>query len=119
MDFFLQVDANGAVGPDHFIGADSGGRRDVPSRVRDANVCWVVADDVMSSFDGGGYEAVKEALRGTGESVLRRREHPQRMAEKRNRQEYSESDEAAEGPTEEFKYEVRHWASSSGSHWTR
>jgi hypothetical protein len=71
MDFLLQINADGAVGADDFIGTDSAGRRNVSAWVRDANVRGIVADDVMSSFDGGGYEPVENALRGTRDSVLR------------------------------------------------
>jgi hypothetical protein len=70
VDFFLQINADGAIGPDHFIGADSGGRWDVSSRIRDANVGGIIADGVMSSFDGGSYQAVKDALCLTAESIL-------------------------------------------------
>jgi hypothetical protein len=87
MDFFLQIDADGAIGPDDFIGADSGGRRNIPSRVRDANVGRIVANDVVSAFHGGGHEAVKEAWSGTGEYRLRGGEQRLGMTEKRNGQE--------------------------------
>jgi hypothetical protein len=64
MDFFLKVDADGAVSANDFVGADAGAGGDVPSRVGNADVGGIVADDVMRALDGGGDEAVEERSLG-------------------------------------------------------
>ena len=71
MDFFLQIDTDGTIGPDDFIAADSGRMRNISSRVRDTNVNKIVANHVVSAFHGGGHQAVKEMLGGARESRLR------------------------------------------------
>lgn len=53
MDFFLEVDAESAIGADYFIGTDAGVGGDVAVGIGDADVGGIVADCEMGTVDGG------------------------------------------------------------------
>jgi hypothetical protein len=54
MNFLLQIDAHAAIGSDDFIRAHAGVRRHVPARIGNTDACRVVANNVVSAFDGSG-----------------------------------------------------------------
>jgi len=62
VDFFLEVDAERAVGADDFVRADARVGGDVTVGIRDADVGGIVADDVIGAFNGGGGEFLEEGL---------------------------------------------------------
>lgn len=62
VNFFLQIDAEGAVGADYFVGADAGVGGNIAAGIGDADVGGDVADIVGGTFDGGVGEFVEEGL---------------------------------------------------------
>ena len=60
VNFFLKIDADGAVSANDLVGADASARSNVAAGVRDADVGGVVTDDVMGALDGCGDEAIGE-----------------------------------------------------------
>src|SRR6266513_5841768 len=75
VNFFLQVYAEGAVGADYFVGADTGVGGNIAARIGDADVGGDVADIVGGAFDGGVGKFVEEGLTlgfGLGEGLRRR-----------------------------------------------
>lgn len=60
VDFFLKVDAEGAVGADDLVGTDTGVGGDVAVGVGDFDVGRVVADGELCARDGGGGEFFEE-----------------------------------------------------------
>jgi len=66
MNFFLQVDAEGAVGTDHFIGADPGAGRDITIGIGNPDVGRIVADDELCAIDCRVGESLQEGLVDVG-----------------------------------------------------
>ena len=68
VNFFLQVDADGAIDPNDFVGANTGAGGDVSIGIRYTNVGRIVVNRVLRPFDGGGYQFLREgdALRISG-----------------------------------------------------
>ena len=60
MNFLLQIDAHAAIGPDDFIRAYAGVRGHVTTRIGNANIGRIVADDVVSTLDGGGSKLLQK-----------------------------------------------------------
>ncbi len=60
VNFLLQIDADGPVRSDNFVGADSGVRGNIPARVGDANVFGDISNLVVRALDGGCDEAAGE-----------------------------------------------------------
>jgi len=109
MDFFLQIDADGSIRADHFIGADSSRSGNISSRVGNPNVRAIVANEVMSSLYGSGHEAFEDWSRGTDKPSLGR-QYPQRMPENRHRQDQSEGEHAtnSDGRTRAVEFAAWH-----------
>jgi len=64
VNFFLQVNTNGAVGADHFVGADPGIGGNVTTRIRNSRPAGNVAHRVMSALHGGGDQFHGKCLLG-------------------------------------------------------
>jgi hypothetical protein len=47
MNFFLQIDADGAVSPDHLVCADAGIGGHVSARIDETNMGWIVANGAL------------------------------------------------------------------------
>jgi len=60
MNFLLQTDAHAAIRPDDFIRAYAGVRRHVSTRIRNADVSWIVANNVVSTFDARGNQLIQK-----------------------------------------------------------
>jgi len=60
VDFFLQVHSDSAVNADDLVGADAGARRNISARIRNADIGWVVPNNVSRAFDRGGDKALGE-----------------------------------------------------------
>ena len=60
VNFFLKIDADGAVSANDLVGADASAGSNVAAGVRDADVGGVVTDDVMGALDGCCDEAIGE-----------------------------------------------------------
>jgi hypothetical protein len=60
VNFFLKIDADGAVSANDLIGADAIARSNVAAGVRDADVGGVVTDDVLGALDGCRDQAIDE-----------------------------------------------------------
>ena len=58
--FLLQVNAECAISPNHFVGADSRVGRNISTRIRDAYIRRIIANDVMGTFDCRCRKASKE-----------------------------------------------------------
>jgi hypothetical protein len=57
VDFLLQVYTNRSISADHLVGANPGRSRHVPCGVGHTDVGGIVADDVVSTFDGGSHQS--------------------------------------------------------------
>src|SRR6267154_1790143 len=62
VNFFLQVNSNGAICPNNFIGAHAGVGRNIAIRIGNADVSRVIADDVVSAVDGSGDQFLQKLL---------------------------------------------------------
>src|SRR5262249_22624228 len=62
VDFFLQVNADGAKGANYLVGANAGSGGHVAVRVGNSNVRPVVADDMVSTLDRSGDKALRKLL---------------------------------------------------------
>jgi len=62
VDFFLQIDAHGAVGANNLISANSGIGGNVPAWIWNSDILRNVADGMVSALDGGGHQAARELL---------------------------------------------------------
>ena len=60
VNFFLQVDADGAIDANDLVGADTGVGGNVSMGIRYTNVGRIVANRVVGPFDGGGYQFLRE-----------------------------------------------------------
>src|SRR5579859_7328471 len=72
VDFFLQVDAKGAVGANHFVGADACAGGDVAVGIGNSDVTRIVADDELCALDCCKGKSFEEGLVGVGMALLGR-----------------------------------------------
>ena len=61
-----QVDPNGAVRADDFVGADTCVGRYIAAGIGNSNVAGVVTDRMVSSFDRGGNQSFRKEIAGGG-----------------------------------------------------
>ena len=53
MNFFLEINAYGAVGADDHIGANASVGWNISARICDSHVGWIVSNRVMGALDRG------------------------------------------------------------------
>jgi len=74
VDFFLQVDAEGAIGAYDFVGADAGVGGNIAIGIGNSDVCRIVADDELCALDCRRGESLQEGLVEIGVALLGRGE---------------------------------------------
>ena len=70
VDFFLQVDAEGAIGADHLVGADTGAGGDITVWIGNSDVSRIVANDELCALRGCVGESFEEDLVEVGVALL-------------------------------------------------
>jgi len=64
VNFLLQIDANGPIGANNFVGADAGAGRDVSSGIVEMDVGGNVLYGMSCALDCRGHEFIEELLSG-------------------------------------------------------